>query len=118
MCLLLSLAHSQARNSTSRQQATHTVCAIFDLLLGCALLITQVPSSRDDDQEARYRYYVYLYEADIKSQLLDCIDQPTLATERVAWPTINLKRTPFRPFNNFQARLVAELLTCSPPETP
>ncbi|KAM4066514.1 hypothetical protein HRG_000611 [Hirsutella rhossiliensis] len=87
VCLLLSLAQRQARKLASPQQTTYT---------------------------PHHRYFIYLYEAEITSQLLESLDKPTQATDRTPWPTVKFKRIPFKPFKDFQARLIAELLAPSP----
>lgn len=56
------------------------------------------------------REFIYLYEAAFASELLEMLDNPTLATERATWPTIRLKKIPFEPYADFQPRIIAELL--------
>lgn len=54
--------------------------------------------------------FIYLYEARFTSELLEAIKNPKIATVYVDWPTISRKKIPFKPFDTFRPRLVAELL--------
>lgn len=54
--------------------------------------------------------FIYLYEAQFTSQLLEAIETPKTATSITNWPIITRKKIPFEPFHTFQQRLVAELL--------
>ncbi|KAJ6081468.1 hypothetical protein N7499_006342 [Penicillium canescens] len=64
------------------------------------LLVTKWPDSA----------FIYLYEAQFTSELLEAIENPKNATARTNWPIITQKKIPFKPFGTFQQRLVAELL--------
>ncbi|KJZ74892.1 hypothetical protein HIM_05801 [Hirsutella minnesotensis 3608] len=97
VCLVLSLAQRQARSLASPQQITYVFC----------LLVTTT-------KKPDHCHFIFLYETEITSQLLDSLDKPTFATERTAWPTIKFKRIPFMPSKDFQARLIAELLAPNP----
>lgn len=56
------------------------------------------------------REFIFLYEAVFSSELLSMLDAPTLATRPTTWPTIQFKRIPFKPYADFQSRVIAELL--------
>ncbi|KGO75885.1 hypothetical protein PITC_033310 [Penicillium italicum] len=90
VCILLSLAQLQERSLIFKKQTTHT----------SRLLVTKWPDCA----------YIYLYEAQFTSELLEAIENPKTATDMTNWPIITRKRIPFKPFHTFQQRLVAELL--------
>ncbi|KAF4513143.1 hypothetical protein G6O67_000452 [Ophiocordyceps sinensis] len=92
VCVLLSLAQRQARAPTWPTQTAYS----------SRLLVT---TTKKPDRE-----FIYLYEAAFASELLEMLDNPTLATERATWPTIRLKKIPFEPYADFQPRIIAELL--------
>ncbi|KAJ5917544.1 hypothetical protein N7466_011098 [Penicillium verhagenii] len=90
VCILLSIAQLQERSPTTKKQTTHT----------SRLLVTKWPDCA----------FIYLYEAQFTSELLNAIENPQTATMHTNWPIITRKRIPFKPFDTFQQRLVAELL--------
>ncbi|KAJ6021191.1 hypothetical protein N7540_006695 [Penicillium herquei] len=56
------------------------------------------------------RDYIHLYEAKIPSELLNALRDPKNAPNPAEWPTIWKKDIPFKPYDTFADRLVAELL--------
>ena len=54
--------------------------------------------------------FIYLDEARFISELLEAIKNPEIATAYTDWPTVSRKKIPFKPFDTFRPRLVAELL--------
>lgn len=52
---------------------------------------------------------VYLYEAHIRSELLESLESPT-AKSCVEWPAIKQAKIPFQPVATFRHRLQTELL--------
>ncbi|CAG8376545.1 unnamed protein product [Penicillium salamii] len=89
VCILLSIAQLQERSLKTKGQTTHT----------SRLLVSKGP-----DHE-----FIYLYEAQFTSELLEAIENPKTATAYVDWPTISRKKIPYNPYDTFRARLVAEL---------
>ncbi|KAM4064392.1 hypothetical protein HRG_012715 [Hirsutella rhossiliensis] len=96
VCVLLSLAQRQARALVSPKPTAYA----------SRLLVTTIEKP---DCE-----FIYLYEAEFTCTLLEMLDKPTFATERVTWPTIKLKRISFKPYKDFQQRIIAELLAPIP----
>ncbi|KND91088.1 hypothetical protein TOPH_04348 [Tolypocladium ophioglossoides CBS 100239] len=94
LCILLSIAQRQERSSRSRQSTTHS----------SRLLVTNASDSQ----------FIYLFEAEIASELLKMLDKPNLATKQTVWPIIKRKRIPYEPCKNFHKRITAELLAPSP----
>ncbi|CAG8386161.1 unnamed protein product [Penicillium salamii] len=89
LCILLSIAQLQERSLKTKGQTTHT----------SRLLVSKWP-----DHE-----FIYLYEAQFTSELLEAIENPKTATAYVDWPTISRKKIPYNPYDTFRTRLVAEL---------
>ncbi|KAL5338012.1 hypothetical protein BJX70DRAFT_367892 [Aspergillus crustosus] len=58
--------------------------------------------------------FIHLYEARVSSIFLEMLDRPN-TTMSMAWPIIQRKRIPFKPYDTFRHRLVAELLEPSTP---
>ncbi|KAF4985632.1 hypothetical protein FDECE_16423 [Fusarium decemcellulare] len=90
VCILLSMAQSLAREARSPKPMTFTA----------RLLVTTKL-----DLE-----FVHLFEADISSELLDILDQPTLNMTNVSWPIIKHAKISFLPYNNLQQRIMNYLL--------
>ncbi|PWY73708.1 hypothetical protein BO70DRAFT_341766 [Aspergillus heteromorphus CBS 117.55] len=90
VCILLSIAQLQERCLTIKKQATHT----------SRFLVAKWPDCE----------FIYLYEAQFTSELLEAIENPKAATAYTNWPTITRKMIPFKPFDTFRPRLVADLL--------
>ncbi|KAJ5621073.1 hypothetical protein N7510_005057 [Penicillium lagena] len=58
--------------------------------------------------------YILLYEADVTAELLDWLQSPKDATTPMEWPTVRRKSIPFKPYDTFAGRLVAELVAPDP----
>jgi hypothetical protein len=56
------------------------------------------------------REYIFLYEAEITTELLNALRNPKDATMPVQC-TIRRKRIPYKPYDSFAGRLVADLVT-------
>jgi hypothetical protein len=54
------------------------------------------------------------YEAEFPSELLTGLENPKDATIPVEWPTVRRKKVPFKPYESFAGRLVAELVEPDP----
>ncbi|CAG8008342.1 unnamed protein product [Penicillium salamii] len=89
LCLLLALAQLQKKSLQTKGQKTYT----------SRLLVSKW-------QEPEF---IHLYEAQFTSDLLEAIENPKDATAYLDWPTISRKKIPFKPYDTFRARLVAEL---------
>lgn len=74
----------------------------------CPLLICSL--SRLLVTHAHEQEYIFLYEADISTELLDGLWNPKDATSPMKWPTIRREKIPYEPYNTFSSRLVAELI--------
>ncbi|KAJ5179769.1 hypothetical protein N7492_002979, partial [Penicillium capsulatum] len=59
--------------------------------------------------------FIYLYESRVTSKLLRMLNNPTTAISE-DWPTIEPRKIPFKPYENFKQRLMHELL--STPDKP
>ncbi|PNY26776.1 Uncharacterized protein TCAP_03289 [Tolypocladium capitatum] len=94
VCILLSIAQRQERGSRSRQPTTYS----------SRLLVTNESDSQ----------FIYLFEAEISSELLRILDKPNISAKQTVWPIIKRKRIPFEPYENFQKRITAQLLAPSP----
>ncbi|PLB50833.1 hypothetical protein P170DRAFT_425133 [Aspergillus steynii IBT 23096] len=90
VCLLLAIAQLQQRSLPTQKQTTHT----------SRLLVAKWPDCE----------FIYLYEAQFTSELLKAIENPKAATTYTTWPTITRKIIPYKPYDTFRSRLVAELL--------
>ncbi|OJJ76705.1 hypothetical protein ASPBRDRAFT_192819 [Aspergillus brasiliensis CBS 101740] len=53
--------------------------------------------------------FIYLYEAQISAEVLECLDRPK-AARSVHWPLIRRYRIPFRPYDTFRHRREEVLL--------
>ncbi|PYI00739.1 hypothetical protein BO78DRAFT_412039 [Aspergillus sclerotiicarbonarius CBS 121057] len=58
--------------------------------------------------------YVHLYDARITNELIAVLKDPNAATEYVQWPTIYHIMLPYKPYESFMDRLVAELVAPGP----
>ncbi|PWY96101.1 hypothetical protein BO94DRAFT_507593 [Aspergillus sclerotioniger CBS 115572] len=108
MCHLLALAHSISLNQlrilyVSACPALHP--SLWSLLI-CFLPRLLVTHGQE-------REYIFLYEADIPTELLDGLWNPKDATSPMKWPTIRREKIPYEPFDTFSSRLVAELVAPS-----
>ncbi|KAJ5611941.1 hypothetical protein N7528_009046 [Penicillium herquei] len=56
------------------------------------------------------REYIHLYEATIPSEVLNALQDPKNAPNPPEWPTIWKKDIPYKPYDTFADRLVAELV--------
>ncbi|RDW64546.1 uncharacterized protein DSM5745_09957 [Aspergillus mulundensis] len=92
-CVLLALAQLQERKLDLPNPTTYT----------SRLLVT---SMRDHDS-------VYLYDAEITSELLGALARPKSATRHIKWPVIMRRKLPIKPYNTFPDRLAAELVAPS-----
>jgi len=54
------------------------------------------------------------YEAEITAELLNGLKNPMKSTTPMEWPTIRRKKLPYKPYDTFADRLVAELAAPSP----
>ncbi|QKX63474.1 uncharacterized protein TRUGW13939_10644 [Talaromyces rugulosus] len=90
VCILLSIAQLQERSLTTKDRKTHTSRLLVAKWQDCE--------------------FIHLYEAQFTSELLEAIKNPKNATTYTNWPTITQKKIPFKPFDTFRQRLVAELL--------
>lgn len=53
---------------------------------------------------------MYIFEAEISSEVLEMLDKPTVRAEHTTWPTVLCRAIPFKPYDNFQLRIMAEVL--------
>jgi hypothetical protein len=60
------------------------------------------------------REYILFYEAEITAELLEGLKNPKETTASMEWPTIWRKKLPYKPYDTFACRLVAELVAPSP----
>ncbi|RAK95693.1 uncharacterized protein BO80DRAFT_368183 [Aspergillus ibericus CBS 121593] len=60
------------------------------------------------------RKYVHLFEARISVELIAALKDPDRAAKYVAWPTIQHRRLPYKPYETFTERLVAALVAPVP----
>lgn len=58
--------------------------------------------------------FIHLYEAQIPSELLRMLENPTIATRCTDGSTITQRKIPFKPFKTFNERILAELLAPDP----
>ncbi|KAH8434139.1 uncharacterized protein LDX57_011777 [Aspergillus melleus] len=82
VCLLLALAQLQERKLKSSEPLTYT----------SRLFVTNVLE----------REYVYLYDADITTELLKTLREPKAATTCIKWPTIRRRKLRFKPYDTCQ----------------
>lgn len=61
--------------------------------------------THEDEKE-----FILLYDAEITSELLDGLMKLTGTTPPVKWPIILLKKIPYKPYDTFGDRLLAELV--------
>ncbi|KAK7414169.1 hypothetical protein QQX98_006955 [Neonectria punicea] len=54
--------------------------------------------------------FVHLFKAEITSQLLETLDNPTLSMNHISWPMIRHVKIPFEPYSNFRERIMGHLL--------
>lgn len=59
------------------------------------------------------REHILLYEADVTPELLNGLRNPNDAATAMKWPTIWRKKLPYKPYDTFAGRFVAELVTPS-----
>jgi hypothetical protein len=57
---------------------------------------------------------MFFYEAEITSGLLSALQNPKDARIPAEWPTIRRKKLPYRPYDSFASRLIAELVAPGP----
>ncbi|KAJ5584427.1 uncharacterized protein N7459_004227 [Penicillium hispanicum] len=88
--ILLSIAQVQERHRKLPQPPTHT----------SRLLVTKCGE----------REFMHLFEAEVTSELLDVLQNPTTTTRHINWPTIKHKRIPLKPLETFKERLRVEVL--------
>ncbi|KAF4767353.1 hypothetical protein HAV15_009611 [Penicillium sp. str.  len=89
VCVLLSLAQFQQRRLKSPRPKIHL-----------SRLLIASPMDR---------HFIHLYEARITCDLLRMLDNPAAATVQANFPTIERTQIPFRPFETFQERILAQL---------
>lgn len=58
--------------------------------------------------------HILFYEAQITTELLDALRDPMTATMPMKWPAIRRKKIPYKPYDTFADRLVAELVAPCP----
>ena len=58
--------------------------------------------------------YIHFYEAEISAELLEVLRNPKTATEYKKWPTIWRRKIPFKPYDTFADRIMAELVVPRP----
>jgi len=58
--------------------------------------------------------HILFYEAQITTELLDALRDPKTATMPMEWPAIRRKKIPYKPYDTFADRLVAELVAPCP----
>ncbi|PYH88650.1 hypothetical protein BO71DRAFT_391186 [Aspergillus ellipticus CBS 707.79] len=94
VCLLLAIAQLQERRLGLSEPSTYT----------SRLLVTRISD----------REYIHLHEAKITTELLEALRDPASATTYTEWPVIWQRKLPFKPYDTFADRLVAELVqACS-----
>jgi hypothetical protein len=57
---------------------------------------------------------MYIFEAEISSEVLEMLDKPTIRAEYTTWPTVLCRTIPFKPYDSFQLRIMAEVLGSHP----
>ncbi|KAJ5959282.1 uncharacterized protein N7479_006432 [Penicillium vulpinum] len=93
VCILLALAQLQERKLESSKPITYT----------SRLLVTNISD----------REYIHFYEAKISAELLGVLRGPRTTTEYTKWPTIQQRKLPFKPYDTFGDRIMAELVAPS-----
>ncbi|KAE8374540.1 hypothetical protein BDV26DRAFT_284211 [Aspergillus bertholletiae] len=101
VCLLLALAQLQERK-LSRPPA-YTVCHPLIGLQSRLLVI-----------HAADREYIYLYEAEITTELLSTLRNTSAASSNTEWPTIRRLKISFQPYKTFANWLIAALVSPIP----
>lgn len=112
VCVLLSLAQFQERRLKSPRPKIHLVSAPCPLkfLRFCRFVsLADIPKSRLLIASPMDRHFIHLYEARITCDLLRMLDNPAAATVQANFPTIERTQIPFRPFETFQERILAQL---------
>ncbi|KPM42074.1 hypothetical protein AK830_g4475 [Neonectria ditissima] len=106
VCIMLSMAQSLARKPRPAQPGVYMVRSSVWLLQNPAhqsktrLLVTTKLDSN----------FVHLFEAEITSELLHILDDPTLSMSHVTWPIIQHSKVSFQPYSTLQGRLMARLV--------
>lgn len=112
VCVLLSLAQLQEHRLKPSRPTSHLVsppcrrnCHRFHRFVSLA----HIHKSRLLIASPMDREFIHLYEAQITSDFLRMLDNPAAATIQTNFPTIERRQIPFRPFETFQERILAEL---------
>lgn len=113
VCLLLALAQLQERKVKKLSKPVSYIVRISFPSVWPQLMSFQsrllVNQRIHDDYD-----YIHLYEAEITAELLGALKNPNNATTPIEWPTIRWKKLPFKPYDTFANRVVAELVAPIP----
>lgn len=57
---------------------------------------------------------MYIFEAEISSEVLERLDKPTIRAEHTTWATVLCRTIPFEPYDSLQLRTMAEVIGSHP----
>lgn len=120
VCVLLSLAQRQEYRLKPPKPASYLVSV--PCLSNCDrsprfVFPAHIPQSRLLVVSPLDREFFHLYEAQITSNFLGMLDNPTTATMETNFPVIKHRKIPFEPFETFQERILADLsINHTPPK--